>query len=273
MPDRLKVKHIRTSQFGKDPSASTIDYGEIAINYNSGSTALYIRDNADNIVKFAPITVDSELDSGSTNPVANSAVTTIIYEDEEIVSAALNDLNDRKADKSYVDEAVSSITIAVDDHMDSASTNPVQNKVVKEYIDEAVSSITIDVDYRLDSGSTNPVANSAITNTIIDNELIVASALNDLNDRILEIAPNDGVLTIQKNGTTFGTFSANSESAVTVNMLVNEVPASTASDSGKVLMVNASGQPEWTLPSNIYSGNVTPSPQLGNNGDIYIQTT
>ena len=53
MSDRLKVKHIRTSQFGKDPSASTIDYGEIAINYNSGSTALYIRDNADNIVKFA----------------------------------------------------------------------------------------------------------------------------------------------------------------------------------------------------------------------------
>ena len=102
---------------------------------------------------------------------------------------------------------------------------------------------------------------------------MISAAFNDLNDRILEITPNDGVLTIQKNGTTFGTFSANSESAVTVNMLVNEVPASTASDSGKVLMVNASGQPEWTLPSNIYSGNVTPSPQLGNNGDIYIQTT
>ena len=46
MPDRLKVKHIRSSQFGKAPSASTIDYGEIAINYNSESPALYIKDNS-----------------------------------------------------------------------------------------------------------------------------------------------------------------------------------------------------------------------------------
>ena len=183
MPDRLKVKHIRTSQFGKDPSASTIDYGEIAINYNSGSTALYIRDNADNIVKFTPFIVDSELDSGSTNPVANSAVTSAIYEDEKVIAAALNDLEARKADKEYVDEAICGVTIDVDDSMDSASTNPVQNKVVKEYIDEAVSSITIDVDSELDTGSTNPIANSAITKVILEDEEITAAALNDLETR------------------------------------------------------------------------------------------
>ena len=158
-------------------------------------------------LKNSIVTIDSELDTGSTNPVANSAVTSIIYQDEEIVSAALNDLNDRKADKSYVDEAISGVTIDVDDEVDSASTNPVENRAIyeyiaeieevvssslndlndrkadKSYVDEAISAATIDVDMVMDSASTNPVANSAITKTIIDNELIVASALNDLETR------------------------------------------------------------------------------------------
>ena len=116
-------------------------------------------------------------------------------------------MNDRKADKSYVDEAISGVTIDVDDEVDSASTNPVENRAIyeyiaeieevvssslndlndrkadKSYVDEAISAATIDVDMVMDSASTNPVANSAITKTIIDNELIVASALNDLETR------------------------------------------------------------------------------------------
>lgn len=183
MPNKLHLVHVKSSVFDKAPVASDINYGEIAVNYNSGSTALYIRDHADNIVKFSPMTVDLELDTGSTNPVANSAITNVIYENEEIIAAALNDLESRKADKEYVDEAISGITIDVDDHMDSASTNPVQNKVVKEYIDEAVSSITIDIDSELDSGSTNPVANSAVTQHFTDIEYVVAQSLNDINDR------------------------------------------------------------------------------------------
>ena len=183
MPNKLHLVHVKSSVLDKAPVASDINYGEIAVNYNSGSTALYIRDHADNIVKFSPMTVDSELDTGSTNPVSNSAITNVIYENEEIIAAALNDLETRKADKEYVDEAISGITIDVDDHMDSASTNPVQNKVVKEYIDEAVSSITIDVDSELDSGSTNPVANSAITSYLTDAEYVISQAFNDLEDR------------------------------------------------------------------------------------------
>lgn len=359
MPDRLKVKHIRSSQFGKAPSASTIDYGEIAINYNSESPALYIKDNLDNIVPFVsepyfekivgtgitedsgetfvPLTkviqddekvisaalndlesrkadksyvddavssitidVDTVLSTGSSNPVANSALTAVIYENELITSSALNDLEDRKADKSYVDAAVSSITIDVDYELDSGSTNPVANSAItkaiieneeviaaafndletrkadKSYVDASVSSITIGVDSELSTGSTNPVQNSAITTYIYDIEEVTSAALNDLNDRVEDLEenePNDGVLTIQKNGTQIGRFTANSETSTTVNIQVKEVPASTSSDSGKILMVNSSGQPTWTLPSNIYSGNVPPSQQLGNNGDIYIQTS
>lgn len=46
------------------------------------------------------ITIDPTLDSGSTNPVANSAVTTAILSNEAVTSAALNDLNTRKAELS-----------------------------------------------------------------------------------------------------------------------------------------------------------------------------
>ena len=124
MAKKLHLVHVKSNVLDKAPSASTINYGEIAVNYNADSPALYIRDADDNIVKFI---------------------------DEETVSAAINDLNDKKADK--------------------------------EYVDEAVSSITIDVDSELDSASTNPVENQAITKVILKDEKVVSFALNDLNNR------------------------------------------------------------------------------------------
>ena len=266
MAKKLHLVHVKSNVLDKAPSASTINYGEIAVNYNADSPALYIRDDDDNIVKFisepyflkivgtgvtendsetiTPISeiiqqdeetvaaalndlnsrkadkdyvdeavsgitidIDNSLDSASTNPVENQAVTNALFDVEETVAASLNDLNNRKADISYVDEAVSSITIDIDSELDSASTNPVENQAVtnalldveetvaaalndlndrkadKDYVDEAVSSVTIDVDSELDSASTNPVENRVITQVILDNEETVAAALNDLNDR------------------------------------------------------------------------------------------
>lgn len=45
-----------------------------------------------------------------------------------------------------------------------------------------------------------------------------------------------------------------------------------ASDNGKILMVEDG---EWTLvmPNRIYSGTDTPDNSIGNNGDIYIQSS
>lgn len=48
--------------------------------------------------------LDDELDSGSTNAVQNSAVTTVILQNEKITAAALNNLMDTKADKSEVED-------------------------------------------------------------------------------------------------------------------------------------------------------------------------
>ena len=215
MAKKLHLVHVKSNVLDKAPSASTLNYGEIAVNYNTDSPALYIRDDEDNIVKFISEpyflkivgTGVTENDSETITPISE-----IIQQDEETVAAALNDLNSRKADKDYVDEAVSGITIDIDNSLDSASTNPVENQAVTNalidveetvaaslndlnnrkadisYVDEAVSSITIDIDSELDSASTNPVENQAITNALFDVEETVAAALNDLNVRKADIS-------------------------------------------------------------------------------------
>lgn len=68
--------------------------------------------------------------------------------------------------------------------------------------------------------------------------------------------------------------SANS-GYMTSDMVVklDAIPNISVSDSGKVLQVSSAGT--WTLvvPNVIYVGVDIPSDQLGNNGDVYIQTS
>ena len=47
-----------------------------------------------------PLIIDDYADSASTNPISNRAVTQVILDNELVVSAALNDLNDKKLDAS-----------------------------------------------------------------------------------------------------------------------------------------------------------------------------
>ena len=83
---------------------------------------------------------------------------------------------------------------------------------------------------------------------------------------------NNATLTIQKNGTTVNTFTANASSNVTANIQVNELPTVSSSDNGKVLQV-VSGAWSLVMPTAIYSGTSTPSNSVGNDGDLYLQTS
>ena len=207
MAKKLHLVHVKSNVLDKAPSASTINYGEIAVNYNADSPALYIRDDDDNIVKFiSEPYFEKIVGTGITENESEVIIpiSEVIQQDEEVVAAALNDLNDRKADKSYVDEAVSGITIDVDTELDTGltSTNPVENRAITKVIldnEEAVAaalndlndridSFSIDVDTELDSASTNPVENQAVTNALFDVEETVAASLNDLNDRKADIS-------------------------------------------------------------------------------------
>lgn len=193
MAKKLHLVHVKSAVADKAPSASTLNYGEIAVNYNSETPALYIRDDEDNIVKFISEpyftkivgTGITENDGETITPL-----TEVIEQDEITISAALNDLNDRKADKEYVDGAISGVTADIDDlsdevnNLSSSLTNNYYTKdEVDDAIEEAMSGVTIDVDDHLDSASTNPVENRAIYDVIVKNEKVVASALNNINDR------------------------------------------------------------------------------------------
>lgn len=130
-----------------------------------------------------------------------------------------------------------------------------------------------ELDKKLGSGFTG--ANSAVTVTsaMEDQELVISSALNDLNTRINEIpTANNARITITINGATAGTFTVNADTDMTIDLGNVGLPTVSAEDNGKVLMV-VNGV--WTLVnlSTIYTGTGIPSSSQGNDGDIYLQIT
>ena len=89
---------------------------------------------------------------------AYSALTNELFKDEEVISAAFNDLNDR-IDNIHVDMILGSgYTYSGIPYVNSATT------LADAY--------------------------SALTSEVIDNEEVTAEALNDLNDRVIEISGN-----------------------------------------------------------------------------------
>lgn len=96
---------------------------------------------------------------------------------------------------------------------------------------------------------------------------------NDLLDRPTIPTVNNGKLTIQKNGATVGSFSANQSGDTTINIVeTNELPTVSPSDNGKILMVkNGVWQEENVSMQRYYSGASVPSASLGSDGDLYLQ--
>lgn len=66
--------------------------------WNNAATSSHTHANKDVLDKIT--TIDTELNEKSNNLVVNSAITKVIVDNEKVVSAALNDLNDRKLDAS-----------------------------------------------------------------------------------------------------------------------------------------------------------------------------
>ena len=171
---------------------------------------------------YGVIMLDDHFDSASTNPVMNCTITQALLDDEEVVAAALNDLNNKKADIEYVDNRINSITGDVSNCVTGVTPSGTGNVVTgitkngKELVvgmgevdlSGAITGVTtataatatqfvsavakngqdveatlVNIDDALSSASTNPVQNKAVTKIIIENELITSAALNDLNRR------------------------------------------------------------------------------------------
>lgn len=86
----------------KLPTAEQLYYGEIAVNYGKGTEAISIKNSNDEIVTFR--LPDNELDSGSTNPISNSAVT-------EALNSVVAYLDDLDKTPQVTGTAAASVTI------------------------------------------------------------------------------------------------------------------------------------------------------------------
>ena len=136
-------------------SATTIDFYNI-----SGDTLFKI--------EMPDSETDTDFDSGSSRPLANSAITNIVTEIEKVTSAALNDLNIRKLDISAFTEFDEEMFVAGGEFIESSNTAVFKNLSGDTLFEIPAGGGKCDTDPELDSGSTNPVANSAITLALED---------------------------------------------------------------------------------------------------------
>ena len=106
MTNRKKLLHIKSSVSGNTPSQEQLTYGEIAVNYNVDTPALYIKDSANNIVEFGVTSEQfSQLAQATIQAIegVSARVDTVsgtVEDNSLVVSAALNYLNTNKLDVS-----------------------------------------------------------------------------------------------------------------------------------------------------------------------------
>ena len=160
----FRYQHIYSVVDGKAPSATTLLEGEIAVNAFADNEKLFIKNSSGDVVDFPRSYSIKDID-----------------EDMEIIAAALNELNDRKADW------VSAVTSGAVIQTESASTMEFYNRSGDTLFTMPFPEGG-DVDMDFDSGSTKALANSAITVTLEEMQKVTSAALNDLNMRKLDIS-------------------------------------------------------------------------------------
>ena len=106
MANRKKLLHVKSSVSGNTPSQEQLTYGEIAVNYNVDTPALYIKDSANNIVEFGVTSEQfSQLAQATIQAIEGvsgrvDTVSGTVEDNARVVSAALNYLNTNKLDVS-----------------------------------------------------------------------------------------------------------------------------------------------------------------------------
>ena len=203
------------SEDNRAPSGSILTHGEIAVSHNNlKDAALYTKIDDDNVAKFiSEIEVDTRISAATEilNDVIDSieafsgltesghlvdakVIKDVIVDNEEVTSAALNDLNDRMIDNEEVTSAaLNDLNDRMTDNEEvtSAALNDLNDRLT--YIEVSGSSSS-----DLDALSASVVTLSAQTVTIEENldvlsghvlttEYVVSTAINDLNDRIIDL--------------------------------------------------------------------------------------
>lgn len=160
----------------------------------------YTKPEIDAMVDDLEITIDDTLNSGSTNPLANSAITANFDRVEKVTAASLNDLNNKALELSADTTSLKATVSGIQDEIDSLSpeyvvngkTGTTDNPIWLGAADIKLSGYTsptnnTDSDPIL-SGDTVNQAFSKVISAITDNEEVTSAALNDLDDRITTVS-------------------------------------------------------------------------------------
>lgn len=153
--------------------------------------------------------------------------------------------------------------VTVDSALSSTSTNPVQNKVITTALNNKQGTIS-------DLSTIRSGASAGATAVQPDDLATVATSgsYNDLSNKPTIPTVNNATLTIQKNGSTVKTFTANASSNVTANITVPTKTSELTNDSGYTSNVGTVTKVNNTSPDS--SGNVSLTiPSVGN-GTITI---
>lgn len=318
----------------KLPSASTLDYGEIAINYGASGETLSIKNSSDQIVTFsadhrimgAVSGAINELDGAIEDALESlSALSQTVEINEYNTTSALTNLDNRldvleNTEEVDITGLVSSVTYSSQDHR--IYFYDVEGTQISTYVDTTdfiKDGMVNEVKIATPTGGTN----SGVTCLVVtfntdagkdDIEIPISSIFNPSNyytkteteanflttaTTIPTTAAEVGAMATSERSnylttaTTIPTEATISSSgftkngitgidvngtAVTVTNGVADItipsglPAVTAADNGKIPQV-VNGAWALVTPTAIYTGTDTPLSSIGNDGDIYLQTS
>ena len=253
-----KVLNKRSSSLvngeAKLPTISQIDYGEIAVNFADGHETLSIKNNNNKIATFSSDEIIHSYVNGEVNTASGNIKT---YVDNKISSI----YKYKGSVANYSNLPSTDLTIGdVYNVINANGTYPPGTNYAWTGTEWDALGGSVDL--------SNYVENSSFTshtsNTTVHVSSSEKSSWNGKQDAISD-------LTTIRNNASSGATAYSTVTAHTGNTSIH-LPSITSSDDGKILQI-VNG--EWTLvsPTIIYTGNATPDNNLGNNGDIYLQTS
>ena len=207
MANKIIHKHssVITDGKAKLPVASQLEYGELAINYAEGVETISMKNSANEIVEIKStnylekIIIDNEL-------VTANALINLENRLKTIENGNL-DLDDTYASKETFDEFATASTNAIKALNDSIN-NLDDTYVSKEGFEEFTTTNAETINTLVDS------INETNTN-IEENELVIATALIELDDRIKTIEnSNDGLDEKYASKSDFDSFSSTTADAL-----------------------------------------------------------
>lgn len=252
MAQYIKLK--RSSQViegsPKLPTAQQLEVGEIAINFAAGHETLSTLNSSSGVATFSS---DSVLDSKyiSSGAVV-SAVTDIekmIEEDEFVVATAVNKFKNDIS--SLWDSVPQFVPYDVAELSDESGLLPTEVTIAASgFTKNALTAYT----------ESDPVFTGSPAYGITSQNISDWNAKQDAISDLAEIRSNAA-----------SGFSVLNTVLYHTGNTAAHLPEVTSADNGKILKV-VDGAWALSTPSALYNGSGLPNNQLGNNGDIYIQT-